>query len=170
VQWRGLNTIFRAASDWTEWKGFKMKRITIALMTLAVAGAGLTKAQAGNREWATAGKVLTGVVAGAVIVKALEPKPVYVYSSGYNYAPVYTYAPAPAPPPVVYAPAPAPVAYAPAPAVVYAPPPTVVYAPAPVVYAPPPVVVYRPAYCPPPVVRVNFGFGGYHHHHRHGRW
>jgi len=163
-----LNTFAKGASDWTEVKGSKMKRITIALLVLGFASAGLTRASAGNREWATAGKVLTGVVAGAVIVNALEPRPTYVYSPGYTYAPVYSYAPAPAP--VVYAPPPQPMVYAPAPAVVYAPRPTVVCAPAPVVCAPRPVVVYRPAYCAPPVVSIGFGinFGGNHHHH--GRW
>lgn len=139
-----------------------MKRFTIVLMTFVLASAGLRQASAGDREWATAGKVLTGVVAGAVIANALEPRPACVYTPTYAYAPAYSYAPPP--PPVIYAPAPT-VVYAPAP-VVYAPAPVVVYSPPPVVYAPAPVVVYRPAYCPPPLLSIHFGFGG--HQHRHG--
>lgn len=127
-----------------------MKKLTTGLMVLAVTAALTQTARAGDREWATAGKVLTGVIAGAAIVHALQPQPTCVYTA----------------PPVVYAPTPAPVVYAPA-------PPAVVYAPAPVVYAPPPprVVVYAaPVYLrPPPIVSVHFGMGYRHHHFRgHG--
>ena len=91
-----------------------MKRMILAATVLAMAGANLQTAKAGNHEWATAGMILTGVVAGAVI----------------------TSAPAYCPPPraVVYAPprvvCPLPVVYA---------PPMVVYRS--LVCAPPPVVV-----------------------------
>lgn len=136
----------------------RMKKLTTVLMVLAVAAALAPRAHAGDREWATAGKVLTGVIAGAAIVHALQPQPIYVYT-----APPVVYAPAP--PPVVYAPAPPPpVVVAPAPA-------PVVVAPAPVVCAPPPVVVYSaPVYVrPAPVVRMHLGFGHSHHHgFRHG--
>ncbi len=143
-----------------------MKKTILTILTVAVAGMSLQNATAGDREWATAGKILTGVVAGTVIARALAPQPTYVYAP----APTYVYQPAPtyvyAPPP----PAPAPVMVMPA-RVVYAAPP-MVYAPAPVVcmpaprvvYAAPPMVVYRPA------PMVSFSFGGYHHGHGRGRW
>jgi hypothetical protein len=84
----------------------------------AFPGAGM----AGQSEWATAGKVLTGVIAAGVLFDALRPHP----------APVVVYQ---QPPPVVYS----------------APPPTVVYtysaAPQTVyVQAPPVVVVQAPSY------------------------
>jgi hypothetical protein len=132
-----------------------MKKMILALTTLAIAGASIQTASAGGGGWSTAGKVLAGVTAGVVIGETLAPRPVYyaapapVYypSPGYGYA--YSYA-APAQPAVVYA------------------------APAPVVYAAPaPVVVYRPAvYVAAPVVSVGFGYyGGYRsHYYRHGRW
>jgi hypothetical protein len=126
-------------------------------------------ARAGDREWATVGKVLTGMAAGVVIAKTLDCEPTYVsasyssrgcsspsYSVSYTVStpapcppprPVYVAPPVCAPPPVIYAPAPAPVVYAPAPVVVYRP----------VVCAPPPAPVYRVTY-------VNPGRG-----HDHGR-
>ncbi len=110
-------------------------------MVLAVAAALTTQARAGECGWATAGKVLTGVIAGAAIVQALQPQPTYVYTA----------------PPVAYVPAPAPVAYAPP------PPPPVVYAPAPVVYAPRPVIVYGPPVYVRPAPMVSF-----HYSHGHG--
>lgn len=151
-----------------------MKKVILTVLTVAIAGAALQPAYAGDREWATAGKILTGVAVGAVIAKALTPEPEYVYAPAPTYvytpAPAYTYAPPP-PAPVVYVPAPvvvapAPVVYAPAP-VVYAPAP-VVYAPPQVVYvAPPPRVVYRPPmFVHRPAAVVSFHFGG---HHGHGR-
>src|SRR5438128_10517959 len=122
-----------------------MKKLIETLAALAVVAGGMQKASAGDREWATAGKILTGVVAGAVIARAVEPAPVYTYQ------PVTYYAP---PPP------PAPVYVQPAPVVFYAPP---------VCVRPAPVVVY--AAPPPPVFSFSIGFGGgYRHwpHHRHG--
>jgi hypothetical protein len=136
-----------------------MKKTILAFMTLAVIGAGLQTAKAGDREWAVAGKVLTGVMAASVISRALEPAPAYAYS----YQPSYSYH-APASPTYSYSYAPAP-----APVVVYAAPP-------------PPVVVYHPTYIAPrPVIGFRFNFGGGHHHghhgghrgghhHGHGRW
>ncbi len=112
-----------------------MKTAILTLTTLALAGAGLQNAAAGDHEWATAGKVLTGVLAGTVLVKALEG----------NHRPPPTCYVAPAP--GVVAPPPAPVYYAP---VYYV-------APAPVVVAAPPAVVYAPR----PVFAVSVGFGGH---------
>ena len=116
-----------------------MKKMMIAATILAIAGASHQTAKAGDREWATAGKILTGVVAGAVIASALDCTPVHA-SVSYTYgAPVYS----------------------------YCPPPRAVIAPAPVVCASLPVVVYRaPVYVAPrPVVRVTYDL---HRDHRHG--
>jgi len=122
---------------------------SIAIFSLAaLAAASIPNASAGDREWATVGKILTGVAAAHVIAHAVQPAPVYVSTPA-----VVAYAPPP--PPVVVAPAPV-VYYAPAPVVAYAPP---VCVPAPVVMA--------PRFCPPPFVSVNVGFG--HHHRRHCR-
>lgn len=113
-------------------------RFTATFTALALAGlAAMPAARAGDREWAVAGKVLTGIAAAHVISRAIEPAPTVVYQ----------YAPAPVvyqtAPPVYVAAAPvappAPV-YAPTTAVVYQPAPTVVY-----VAAPPPVFVSGPA-------------------------
>ncbi len=126
-----------------------MKKVIIAATLLALAGVNIQTARAGDREWATVGKVLTGVAAGVVIANALDCQPAH-YSVTYS-----SYAPAPCPPP-------APVVCRPAP---------VVYAPAPVVYvpAPAPVVVYRAPVCvtPRPYVNVNFSYGG---GHRYRHW
>lgn len=117
-----------------------MKKLIVAVSVLALAGTSVQTARAGDREWATVGKILTGVAVGAVVASALDATPVHASVS-------YTYvAPAPCPPP----------------AVVYCPPPP----PPPVVYCPPPrrVIVYEPVCAPPPLVVVKSP----HHHHRHG--
>ena len=113
-----------------------MKKLMWIAAVVALAGMQVQTARAGDREWATAGKVLTGVFAGAVIAGALDahanvsvgyygydrPGGVYAYRDNYcpPRAPVVTY---------------------------YCPPPVAVYR-APVVCEPrvvyyPPVVVYR---------------------------
>ncbi|HTI72400.1 MAG TPA: hypothetical protein VMF06_20670 [Candidatus Limnocylindria bacterium] len=133
-----------------------MKMTVIAGVTAVslMAASSMSVAQAGQGEWATAGKVLTGVFAAGVLARALEPAP--------TTAVVYQ-----TPPPVVYQPAPVyqPV-YQPAPQVVYQAPPQVVY------QAPPPVVYYSapaPVYYPAPVVVVRSGcYPVYHHPYR--RW
>ena len=133
-----------------------MKKALITMTTLALLGASTPRASAGNCEWATVGKVLTGVGAGFILAKALEPQPVYVA------APVYA-TPAPM---VVQQPAPVvvqTVTTVSQPVIVQSVP--VIYQPAPVVYAAP--VVMRPVYAPP-VVSVGFSVRGFHHH-GHGR-
>ncbi len=113
-----------------------MKKILVAFVALALAGASVQKAQAGGcgGGWGIAAAAVGGVAAGVVVGSALASQPVYYPAPGYG----YTY----------YAPAPQP-------AVVYAAPARVIYAP-----------VYRaPVYVAPPVVSVRFGFGGYHHGH-----
>lgn len=112
-----------------------MKRTMLIAAVVALAGMQIQSARAGDREWATAGKILTGVAIGAAIVSAVDAH------AGYS----VTYSTGPA-----YCPPPAPVVYAPAPVVCV--PRPVVFVPAPVVCAPRPVVVYRPAVvCAPPV-------------------
>jgi len=96
-----------------------MKRSLRILTAVSLALATVSSARAGDREWATAGKILAGAVVGATLVAALQPVPVC------------------ATPPVVVTPAPVVVA---PPPVVVAPPPVVV-APAPVVVRPRPVVM-----------------------------
>lgn len=125
-----------------------MKKMILALLALTLVGGGIQSAKAGDSEWATAGKVLTGIAAVAVLSHALAPSPPPAYYA----APRYNYY------------APAPVVFSPAPPVVYAPPP-VVYVPA------PPVVVYRAPVCvaPAPVVSFRFSYGS-PHYYRHDRW
>lgn len=109
-----------------------MKRILASAVCLSLAASMASPAVAGG--WGTAGKVLTGVVAGSIVYDALRPHPVVAY------APVY---PGPS---VVYA---APV--------VQAYPANVYYSyPAPVVVAPPPAVVVAPV-----VVYRHAGWGRY---------
>jgi len=115
-----------------------MKKLILATTILAMAGMNVQKAKAGDCEWATAGQILTGVVAGAVIASAINSHA--GYSVGYSYG-----VPAYCPPPMM--------------------PPRAVYVPASVVYAPPPAVVFQAQACAPwSVVAVNFGYRGGHHH------
>lgn len=133
-----------------------MKRVLVSsvLSVVLLGSAVAPRVQAGQGEWATAGKILTAVAAVSILSRALEPVPVY------HAAPVYY-----VPQPVVYSQvvvAPAPVYYAPAP---------VYYAPAPVVYMPPPVV-YMPApvyYAPRPMIGINF-WRSHHHHQMRRDW
>lgn len=125
-----------------------MKKVVTVLAICGLLVASAQQSHAGDREWATAGKVLTGVIVGAVIAKSFEPV--------HTHAPVVTHAP----PPVVYCPAPVVVQ----PRVVYTQP--VCVQPAPVVVHPAPVIV-RPApvyYAPAPVISYHYSFG---HRPRH---
>lgn len=97
-----------------------MKKMILAVMVLAVAGAQIQTAKAGDREWAVAGKVLTGVLAASVITRAVAVPPACAYATP-AYGCAYSYYPAP-PPVVVYAPLPPVVVY---PAPVYLTPPMV---------------------------------------------
>jgi hypothetical protein len=114
-------------------KGSIMKKMILTgTVILALAAASLPSAHAGDREWATVGKVLTGVLAFNVVAHAIAAP---CHPAGCAYG-----APA-GPPPCNYSYCPAPT-----PQVVYcAPPPVVVYA-APVVVYPAPRVVYYRAY------------------------
>lgn len=97
------------------------------LITIAALGATLTSQTfAGDREWATVGKVLTGVAAIQVIDRVLNPPTQVVYVH---------------PQPVVYS---QPVVVQPQP-VVYVQPQPVVYV-HPSYYCPPPAIVYYHGY------------------------
>jgi len=154
-----------------------MKKLMIAMTAVAITGSGLLQARAGDREWATAGKVLTGIFAASVVARAVEAPRVYTYEQ-----PVIVQQP------VVYA-APAQVVVQQAPVVPAAPTvacaPTVVQQPQPVYVAQPtyvtapvvvqqPVYVSAPVYCAPaPVVSVRFGYPCHSHHivrGYFGRW
>ena len=74
-----------------------MKSSIATLAMAALLAGGTQRAAASDREWATAGKILTGVVAGTVIAGAFERAPVYSYQPATWYAP---------PPPVYVQPAP----------------------------------------------------------------
>ena len=111
------------------------KLITIATLSATLA----SQTFAGDREWATVGKVLTGVAVIHVIDRIVNPPTQVVYVQ---------------PQPVVYA---QPGVYA---------QPVVYVQPQPVVYVHPQPVVYVQ---PQPVVVVYGGWGRpvhhYHHHH-----
>jgi len=125
---------------------------SIAIFSLtALAAASVQTASAGDREWATVGKILTGVAVVHAIGHAVHHAPVHVVHHA----------------PAVYVPAPVPI-------VVTVPPRAYYSHHAPVVVCHPPVVVpalvcITPIYRPAPVVRVNLGFGHYSHHGHHGQ-
>ena len=96
-------------------------------MIITLAGASLPTARAGDREWATVGKVLTGVAVAGLIVAASDGHA--QCSVNYSYgSPAYCPPCPPPPPPCHYN-------YCPSPAVYYAPP-VVAYPARPVVYHP----------------------------------
>jgi hypothetical protein len=147
----------------------QISALTATAISLATATPSL---QAGNSEWATAGKVLTGVVAGSVLTGILNPhhhcttvystpvvatSPVMVPVSPVQQVvvqqPVQQVIVQARPQTVIVQPAPVPVIVRPAPVVVYQ---------APVMY-PPPYMVHRP-----PVVGFHFSYG--HQRRGHHRW
>ena len=107
------------------------KMILTGTVILALAGASLQSARAGDREWATVGKVLTGVAVVGLVAAAIDGHAhggvSYSYGTPAYYPPPcnYTYCPAPAP------------------RVVYCPPPVVVCRAPVVVYPVHRVVYYR---------------------------
>lgn len=111
-----------------------MKKTIATVTVLALTIASLQTAHAGDREWATAGKILTGIAAGVVLANALDCQPAH-YSVTYARC-------APSPAPVVCA------------------PPRVILAPAPVVYVPAPMVVHpRPVFVTlRPLANVNYAY------------
>ena len=129
-----------------------MKKLILMGTVLAVAGMNVQSARAGDREWATVGKVLTGVAIGAAVVSALEAPAhasvTYVYST-----------------PVVR---PAPMICAPAP--VICTPAPVVYARPMVIVRPAPVVIHRTVHVASRhVIHKRVAHRGQHHgHHRGG--
>ena len=120
-------------------KGKIMKTMILTgTVMLTLAGASLSSARAGEREWATVGQVLTGVAVAGLIVAAADGHVHGSVSYSYN---VPAYCPPPAPPCNYYPAPPPPVVYCPPPVVVQ--PRPVVYYPAPVVYAAPPGRVHH---------------------------
>jgi hypothetical protein len=113
-----------------------MKTAVLAVTVLTLATASLVPSYAGDREWATAGKVLTGVAAVGILAEAFRPhyhETVVCQSS---------------PPSVVYVPAPTQVVYYPAPVTqVYLAPPS------------PVCVVRAPIYYPQHSHRSHFHYG-----------
>ena len=91
-----------------------LKTLVLSLTAVALTGALVPTASAGDREWATAGKVLTGIAAVSLFSRVVEAPPAYAC------------------PPVVYAPR-----------VVYAPPTPVTVCAPPVYGQPEPIVVYQ---------------------------
>jgi hypothetical protein len=116
------------------------KMILTGTMILALAGASLLSARAGDREWAMVGKVLTGVAVVGLVAAVVD---------GHAHADVSYSCGAPAncpPPQAVSCPPPAPpcnYTCCPPPAVVYCPPPVVVYRAPVMVYPAPRIVHYR---------------------------
>lgn len=166
-----------------------MKKIILTLTAIAVTVSGTQQAAAGDKEWATAGKVLTGVVAATVLAKTVHhhnPRvqtPVYTQTTTTYSSPAYRHTtPVIVQQPVVYRTAPVVVQQR----VVYQPAPVVVHRP--VVYYPAPVVVHHaPVVCSTPVVvrhtpayvprssgfsfSIGFGGGGHHRgHHGNGHY
>ncbi len=126
-----------------------MKKLIVLASAFAITVSTFSsKAHAGDREWATAGKILTGVFAGSVLTRAFDPAPVATY---HHTTTVYT-APAMASTPVYVQQVP----------VVMQQQPQVIYQPAPVYVQPAPVYVQQPTviYQPAPVVTY------YHSYHR----
>ena len=137
-----------------------MKKITLVATSLAMACIGLQTAAARDGGWGTAGKILTGVVAGSILTRALEPPPVYTYP-----APTYYY-----PQPVAVAVQAPPAGFQPA----YMQQPVVVYQ-QPVYLQPAPVYVRTaPSFWVAPIPFVSFRLDydrGFHHGSFHrGRW
>ena len=66
-----------------------MKKIIMAFVCMLLVMAMSCNVQAGEREWATAGKILTGVVVAGALINAVTP----------SYTETVTYCP---PPPPVY--------------------------------------------------------------------
>jgi len=98
--------------------------VLLAALTLT------SSAFAGDREWATVGKVLTGVAVIRVIDRIVTPhQPVVVYAQ-----PVVVYQPVVTPVPVVVASPPTVVYVQPVPVVYYQPAPVVYYQPSPVFF------------------------------------
>jgi hypothetical protein len=112
------------------------KLITIATLSATLA----SQTFAGDREWATVGKVLTGVVVIEAVGRIVNPPTQVVYVQ---------------PQPVVYT---QPLVVQPQPVVYYQPAPVVYYQPAPVVY-------YQPQ--PVAVVYGSWGRPVHHYHHHH---
>ena len=123
-----------------------------AVTAVALVGAGLPTTQAGDREWATAGKILTGVFAASVLSRVLDPAPHHVETTTYYQAPAIVAPPLVCSAPPVYVQA----------APIYVQPAPIYVQPFPVYVQTVPVVTYQ-------VVRVR-QTGPFFWQHRHGGW
>ena len=124
-----------------------MKKLILATTIAALIGMNVQTAKAGDREWATVGKVLTGAAAAAIIVNALDCQPAHA-SVTYTYsAPVR-----PVPAPVVFVPQP------------------VIVAPRPLIFTPAPRVVYRPPVYIPAHRPIVIAKSVPYHGHGRGEW
>ncbi len=138
-----------------------IQKIVCGGMALAVAFAGVTKAHAGDREWATAGKVLTGVAVAGALHNIFAPRHEVVYASYPQQVVVQQ-------PVVVQQVVTQPVQthvvvqYGPTQTIIVPAQPTVVYQP--VVCQTAPVVVYA---APAPMVYHRSYYGGFQHRHFH---
>lgn len=163
-----------------------MKKLILTLTAAGILMMGVRPVQAGDREWATAGKILTGVVAASVLSQALQPSVGYTEVRTTHFGPRICQ-----PPVVVQQPAPV-IIQQPAPVVVQQPSPVVIQQPAPVYYSAPPVVHYQPApvvtiapvvRCAPAPLVTTYSWGrpvvghghysrsfGHSHIRGHGRW
>jgi hypothetical protein len=149
------NEIDSTETNESRFPKFQLRSGMLALMAAAVFAVGTPDSKAGDREWATAGKVLTGVVAGSLLLRALEPSHCRTVTTTYYETP----------PTVVYQ---QPVMVQSAPVVVQQAPvfvqsaPVVYVQPAPIYVRPAPVVYYRTVTYGPVHPRPFF--------HRHHGW
>lgn len=138
-----------------------IQKIVCGGMVLAVASASVSKVHAGDREWATAGKVLTGVAVAGALHNIFAPRHEVVYTSYPQQVVVQQ-------PVVVQQMVPQPVQtqvvmqHGPTQTIVVPAQPTVVYQP--VVCQTAPVVVYA---APAPMVYTRSYYGGFHHRRFH---
>lgn len=137
-----------------------IRNLALGGLILALTAADTSTATAGDQEWATVGKVLTGLA----IASAVHHGGHVSVTIGHPPPPVYV-APRPvviARPPVCVAPAPVVVRHRPP---VFCPPPRVVRRP---IVVQPPVIVHRPVVIGRPrhVVIAHEERGHRHRHHR----
>lgn len=161
-----------------------MKKLVVALsVTALLAASSAPSAQAGDKEWATAGKVLTGLIAASVLTDAVSSHHqarhttrTTVYSSpSYTHQPVVVQQPTYVQQQPVFVQQPTYVQQQPVVVhqqPVYVQQPTICRTAPVVVHQPAPVVVHqhRSYVAPRPVVSFQFGrsWGNSHQRHYHG--
>ena len=68
-----------------------MKKLIVLVLVTAIFLTGSQFSYAGDSEWATAGKILAGVVGVSVLSDMAASRPYYGYSSHHYYHPRYRY-------------------------------------------------------------------------------